>query len=219
MKNKFKTCLTAIISTGFGLLILFFITKYHAPFTSSSIEKIVKSGDIIFQISQSNQSKAIQLATRSPYSHVGIIYKDKQQYLVYEAVQPVKLTPLADWVHRGERAHFVIKRLKNDDQVLTSKTLQKMKQVGERYMGKDYDFYFEWSDDKVYCSELIWKIYKEATGIELGKLEKLGDFNLSDDVVKLKLQERYGQQLPFNELIISPAAIFNLENLVLILSN
>ncbi|HRG10273.1 MAG TPA: peptidoglycan peptidase, partial [Cyclobacteriaceae bacterium] len=34
----------------------------------------LKSGDIIFQTSQSSQSKAIQLATRSEYSHMGIIY-------------------------------------------------------------------------------------------------------------------------------------------------
>lgn len=32
-----------------------------------------KNGDIIFQTSKSNQSKAIQLATDSKYSHMGII--------------------------------------------------------------------------------------------------------------------------------------------------
>ena len=32
---------------------------------------------------------------------------------------------------------------------------------------KDYDLYFEWSDDKIYCSELVWKIYKNGADIEL----------------------------------------------------
>ena len=36
---------------------------------------IIKEGDIIFQTSTSSQSKAIQLATHSKYSHVGIIFK------------------------------------------------------------------------------------------------------------------------------------------------
>ena len=34
-----------------------------------------KAGDIIFQISKSSQSEAIQLATNSKYSHIGIIYE------------------------------------------------------------------------------------------------------------------------------------------------
>jgi len=31
-------------------------------------------GDIIFQVSKSAQSRAIQLATKSKYSHVGIVF-------------------------------------------------------------------------------------------------------------------------------------------------
>jgi hypothetical protein len=54
----------------------------------------IKNGDIIFQTSLSQQSKAIQLATNSKYSHCGIIYKDNGQFYVYEAVQPVKITCL-----------------------------------------------------------------------------------------------------------------------------
>ena len=34
----------------------------------------IQNGDLIFQTSTSSQSKAIQLATNSKYSHVGIIY-------------------------------------------------------------------------------------------------------------------------------------------------
>src|SRR5690554_1249527 len=135
-----------------------------------------QNGDIIFQTSKSGQSKAIQIATGSKYSHMGIIYKQGNDYFVYEAVQPVKLTPLNDWINRGENGHYVVKRIKNSENLLTPETLTKMKQIGEKYAGKDYDLYFEWSDSRIYCSELVWKIYQEATGREIGKLEKLGDF-------------------------------------------
>ncbi len=40
---------------------------------------IIKEGDIIFQTSLSSQSKAIQLATNSKYSHIEIIFKDKSK--------------------------------------------------------------------------------------------------------------------------------------------
>jgi hypothetical protein len=46
----------------------------------------IKDGDIIFQTSLSNQSKAIQLATKSKYSHCGIIFKNENGFYVLEAV-------------------------------------------------------------------------------------------------------------------------------------
>lgn len=176
----------------------------------------IQNGDIIFQTSQSSQSKAIQLATDSKYSHMGIIYENDGQFLVYEAVQPVKLTPLTEWMNRGENGHYVIKRLENADQVLTNSTLTKMKQIGEQFKGKPYDIYFEWSDDKIYCSELVWKVYKQATDIEIGQLEQLSDFDLSNDIVKAKMKERYGENIPLNEKVISPAAMFNSDKLITI---
>lgn len=171
----------------------------------------IKNGDLIFQTSLSGQSKAIELATKSKYSHCGIIYSDNGQHYVFEAVQPIKLTPLDKWIARGRDGHYVIKRLKNANQILTTETIQKMKQEGEKFKGKNYDLTFEWSDDKIYCSELIWKIYKRATGLEIGKLEKLSDFDLTDEVVKQKMKERYGHKIPLNEVVISPKAVFNSE--------
>jgi uncharacterized protein YycO len=179
----------------------------------------LKNGDLIFQTSLSTQSKSIQLATHSKYSHCGLIYKTGNNYFVFEAVQPVMQTPLGKWIAKGEGGHFVIKRLKNADQVLTTETLNKMKQLGNSFIGKNYDIYFDWSDEKIYCSELIWKIYKRATGLEIGKLEKLSDFDLTNNVVKQKMKERYGSNLPLNETVISPASIFNSELLKTISTN
>jgi uncharacterized protein YycO len=179
----------------------------------------IKNGDIIFQTSLSGQSKAIQLATKSKYSHCGLIYKVGNEFYVFEAVQPVKLTPLDKWIARGKDAKYVIKRLKNADQVLTPSTLIKMKKVGDQFNQKNYDLTFEWSDDKIYCSELIWKIYQRATGIEIGKLEKLGDFDLTNKLVKQKMKERYGDKIPMDEIVISPAAIFDSELLTTVKSN
>lgn len=84
-----------------------------------------------------------------------------------------------------------------------------MQVAGRQFIGKDYDLAFEWSDDRIYCSELIWKIYKSATGLELGRLQKLSDFDLSSTAVKEKLRERYGENIPADEPVISPAAIFD----------
>ncbi|RWW98798.1 YiiX family permuted papain-like enzyme [Flavobacterium cerinum] len=179
-------------------------TENHAVYNNK-----LKDGDLIFQTSRSAQSQAIQLATKSKYSHCGIIYKEGDEYFVFEAIQPVQTTPLDQWITRGKDSHYVVKRLKNADKVLTSGNLKKMKSAGKKMLGKNYDLYFEWSNDRIYCSELIWKIYKEGTGIEIGNLEQLKDFDLSNPAVKTKLKERYGANIPKNEKVISPSIMFN----------
>jgi len=179
----------------------------------------IREGDLIFQTSLSGQSKAIQLATHSQYSHCGIIHLKGNDYFVYEAVEPVRWTALNKWISRGQDEHYVIKRLKNADQVLTPSTIEKMVRIEETYRGKHYDLYFEWTNDKLYCSELIWKVYKEATGLEVGKLEKLKDFDLTSQAVKEKMKERYGDNVPLGDTVISPVSILNSELLVQVASN
>ena len=94
-----------------------------------------------------------------------------------------------------------------------------MKEVGKLYEGKPYDLYFEWNDERIYCSELVWKIYKNAIGLEIGKLELLKDFNLSSPEVKKKLRERYGENIPENETVISPVSMYNSELLKTVFEN
>lgn len=211
------------MKSSFAVLLIGFSVLLGCSDGSVSEEEIAnfgsefQNGDIIFQTSTSSQSKAIQLATNSKYSHMGIIYENDGDFYVYEAVQPVKLTPLKAWINRGENGHFVVKRLKNAEEVLTPTALTEMKQAGEQYNGKPYDIYFEWTDEKIYCSELVWKIYKEATGIEIGELEALADFDLSNELVKTKMNERYGEIIPMDEKVISPAAMYSCNKLITVI--
>ncbi|MGO4291241.1 YiiX family permuted papain-like enzyme [Chitinophaga sp. RAB17] len=169
----------------------------------------VREGDIIFQVSQSGLSTAIQLATHSKYSHCGIIFKrDDDQWYVYEALQPVRYTPLREWIARGKKGHYVVKRLKDAATAITPAVIRKMKAAGKSFNGKDYDFYFGWSDERIYCSELVWKIYKSATGLEIGTLQTLKEFDLSSTAVKQQMKAIYGDHIPLDEKIISPVSMF-----------
>lgn len=205
--------LILLVSTGFYVKNKFIPDLHQSTFSKSknkpNNDNVFQDGDIIFQISQSAQCKAIRIATKSKYSHCGIIYKHDGKYYVYEAVQPVTITPLNNWIKRGEKNHYVVKRLKNADEVLTPHVIQKMKQIGEGFYNKNYDLTFEWDDSRMYCSELVWKMYKRAANIQVGKLGKLGDFDLSHPIVQAKVKERYGNNIPMDETVISPQAIFD----------
>ncbi len=189
------------------LLFLILVTVFSVFTTFSQNE--LKDGDIIFQTSHSGQSLAIQLATKSPYSHCGIIFFKNGKAQVLEAVQPVKVTPLSKWIKRGDGSHYVIKRLITHKEDLNPAVIKRMHSIGSELVGKNYDLYFGWNDDKIYCSELVWKIYKRGVGIEVGQLKKLKDFDLSSPVVKNILKKRYGNKIPYNETVISPEGIFN----------
>ncbi|SIO46377.1 YiiX family permuted papain-like enzyme [Chitinophaga niabensis] len=168
--------------------------------------KELAEGDIIFQSNISPQCKAIELATHSKYSHCGILFKKGQDWYVWEAVQPVMQTRLEEWTLRGNK-HFVVKRLIADS-LITTAVIKKMQDAGSKYMGKNYDSYFEWSDDRIYCSELVWKIYKETMDIEVGKRNPLRSYDLSHPLVKATLKERYGKNIPLEEMMVSPGDIF-----------
>lgn len=169
---------------------------------------VPRDGDIVFQVSLSSQSRAIQAATHSKYSHMGIVFLDGGKAYVHEAVGPVKETPLETWISRGAKRHFVAKRLRNADALLTKEAVERMKEVGNGFRGLPYDLTFEWSDARMYCSELVWKIYKHALGLEIGRLQKIRDFDLAHPSVRAKMEERYGRDVPLDETVISPAAMF-----------
>jgi hypothetical protein len=165
-----------------------------------------RDGDLVFHTSRSSQSLAIQRATHSPYSHVGLILHREGKPYVFEAIATVRYTPLRQWIERGEKSAYVVRRLKTP---LTEAQARKLRESAARYAGKPYDLYFEWSDDRIYCSELVWKMYRDAADIELGTRQKLREFDLADPVVKAKMRERYGKNVPLNEPVISPGAQFD----------
>jgi len=102
----------------------------------------------------------------------------------------------------------VVKRLKDAGKVLDDSGLAKLHGATSQFAGRPYDLTFEWSDDRIYCSELVWKLYDRALNIHVGELQRLKDFNLSDPVVKAKMRQRYGKRVPLNEPVISPVAMF-----------
>lgn len=172
----------------------------------------VRDGDIVFQTSHSTQSAAIQKATHSPYSHMGLVlYRDGKPY-VLEAIGPVKYTPLPEWIARGVGGKYVVKRLR-DQRAITPEAVERLRTVARSFEGRPYDLAFGWSDDRIYCSELVWKVYDRALGIGVGELQPLRTLDLSDPIVRAKLNERYGEKLPLDEPVITPAAMFNAKTL------
>lgn len=163
---------------------------------------LAKAGDIIFQESKSAQSQAIKLATQSSYTHCGIIFEKDGQLQVLEASSTVRWVSIREWVEGGVDGHFVLMRPKK---AIDEASLAAMLAAIPRYLDKNYDLLFQWSDDTIYCSELVWKIYQKAD-IELCPLKTFGDFKLDSEIVKTIVKKRYNADLPpLDEPVVAPS--------------
>jgi uncharacterized protein YycO len=176
-----------------------------APLLAQQHDYALENGDIVFQSGHRGQANAIKAATRSPWTHVGVVFNLHNQWWVFEAVQPVKYTKLEDWIKRHPSS-FHARRLK-DTSSITPKALKLAQAWAKAQLNKSYDLQFLWDDEKLYCSELVWKIYKHAAGIELCKPRRMDSYNLTDPKVAALIERRYGSldKLPKDAPVVAPS--------------
>jgi len=134
-----------------------------------------EEGDIIFQALPDavDLVRTIEGVTESCYSHCGVVIRDNDEWLVNEALGTVHSTPIMDWIKRGRSSHFSVFRLKAEYRENIPNFLQAL----NKYQGRPYDMKYELDDRKIYCSELVYKAYLDATSEELGELVELGSLN------------------------------------------
>ncbi|MDR2422376.1 MAG: peptidoglycan peptidase [Deltaproteobacteria bacterium] len=164
-------------------------------------------GDILLQSISTTQSLALAMATGSDYTHCGIVFKRNGQVFVYEAQGVMVFTPIIDFIGKSSQPILLL-RLK-DPSVLTPEVVKKMKDVARSFELKQYDYRFRWSDEFIYCSELVYKIYQRGAGIDLVPLKRFRDYNLDHPAVKALIERRYGDSPPLDELAVSPADLIN----------
>ncbi len=122
----------------------------------------LRDGDIIFQESFSSQAAAIREVQGDSTTHVGIVFRRGVSWSVLEAVSRVRYAPLESWIGRG--GQWRVMRVRGEFDAA------RLRRVAESYLGRPYDLRFEWTEQRIYCSELVYKAYA-AVGIRLGEPE------------------------------------------------
>ncbi len=143
-------------------LILLSISSLAFHTTASKKNITLKTGDILFIESSSGQGKAIQLATHSKYTHVGIVVVENGKTTVYHAVEPVMKSSLEEFLNYSSNGQYQVKRLKSG---ITKSQEEKLIKEAKSMLGRHYDIYFSWGNDELYCTEYIWKLYYTCLGI------------------------------------------------------
>jgi uncharacterized protein YycO len=182
---------------------------------TNSRDYSLQNGDIIFHTSLSSQSQFIQEATNSKLSHVGVIYIKEGKPYVFEAVEPVKITPLDEWINRGKDNKYKVYRTTTP---LSETDLNKMYDYCVTQQSKHYDMKFQWNDDKIYCSELVWGAYN-SVGIQLSIPKTFSDFAIDSPEIKKEIIRRYGDKFVQSEPVVSPQCLVESKYLYEIFSN
>ena len=166
-------------------------------------EYALREGDILFHGSGGQQADAIRGATSSPYTHCGVVIEENGRLLVLEAVQPVSITTVEEFEKRSKPGTFHAKRLKSAPDAAA---IEKAKTWGKKQLGLNYDSRFQWGGDKLYCSELVWKVYNQA-GVKLCEPKHFQDYKLDHPAVKPLIEQRYGStdKLPKDEPVVAPS--------------
>jgi uncharacterized protein YycO len=130
----------------------------------------LKNGDLIFRKGRSIQSRIVLMADKNPeYSHIGIIYYYKDKPFVIHSVPKedgdvdefIKMESVDDFLDEEKAAKFAVYRLINYPDY-TTETASKF--AYNCYLKKfSFDNKYDLkSDTELYCTELIWKAYKQA---------------------------------------------------------
>jgi uncharacterized protein YycO len=196
---------------GYRLIIAFLFAIGTALFVAAAIPKKkraasepkveLRTGDLVFQSSHSRQAQWIEKATESPYSHVGIIEVKNGAPVVIEAVEPVKRTEWKTWWQRGRERRVTVLRLAD----LSEADAQAVASAAESFLGRPYDAQFDWDDEKIYCADLVVKAFDQGAHVTLGQFQRLGALHLAG--MEAALHERFGETLPLERALVTPASV------------
>lgn len=160
------------------------------------------AGDFLFQsLPHGPLIDAIEGSSGSPFSHCGIVKRSGEKWCVIEAIGPVKETPLSEWIAQGRDDAFVACRLRPP----LAEKIPAIIAAAEKYEGRPYDIHYELDDAKIYCSELLWKATRDATGVKLGKIQKLGELKWQPYEEVIRYIEKGA--LPLEREMITPRSV------------
>ena len=122
---------------------------------------------------------------------------------------------MSEWIKRGDNHNY---KLYRSIKPLTQSEISYLYDYCFTQKGKHYDTKFQWDDDKIYCSELVWDAY-ESIGIELSTPKTFSEFNISSKEIKKEIIRRYGDKFVQTEAVVSPKCLTESKYLYEVFSN
>lgn len=147
------------------------MNQSHLDQLENTVTANLQEGDILFISINAFLYKQVARGTGSWSSHVGFAIRENNQWYVLESKVPtVSKTPLRKYLARTCNGEVMIRRLPTP---LTSEQVALLKQAAGKRLGKLYHLGFKYDSPRQFCSKFVYQVYKEALGVELGKVQTL----------------------------------------------
>lgn len=174
----------------------------------------IREGDVVFQSLSGPVCEMIEGATGSPYSHCGIMVRGAGGGLaVLEALGWVRERPLDEWIAGGRGMRIAVYRFSDQQRGEIPAVIKACRM----YSGRPYDIRYRMDDARIYCSELIYKGVRDATGREMAPLVRLCDLDWQPH--RRIIEEIEGGEPPLEREMITPHDLAASKDLELVFSN
>ncbi len=160
-----------------------------------------RTGDILVIDVGGEVAEVVRGMTHSPYTHCGIVVRDDGRLKVVEAVDPVREIPLEDFLGQAREGRFVHLRVDG----LSDDRATAVVEEARGFLGRRYDDRFEWDDDRIYCSELVYKAFQRGAGVALGTRHRIRDLDWKP--YEEFIRSRADGDLPLERELITPAEL------------
>lgn len=177
-----------------------------------------RQGDLIFTAVDTYSYRKIAADTLTWTSHVGIIFYEDNEWVVYESRIPRStITPLCDFIDRFENEMIEIKRYQKP---LEKKTLKTLKVAAVDRLGYFYHTGFDYdNENRMFCSKYVYDIFQDA-GIQVGSIETLEELLDRNPDADLVFWTRwYLGSIPWERRTVTPASQINDPKFMTVFSN
>lgn len=176
--------------------------------------KFVQEGDVIFLELDSQVFQRVARASGGWASHVGVAVWDatlNEMVVAHSTIPRVAKWNLCDFLHHAKDDHFSVKRQS-----------VRLQDVGSDHVivnvdpawGTFYHTGFKFYSWREFCSKYVWKVYRRTFGIDVGKLETIGDLMKNLEGSPFEKSDRefwnywYFGRIPLNRVTITPYSQF-----------
>lgn len=122
----------------------------------------LKTGDILLLDMDCYSCDLIEKQTNGPFSHSGIVLKLGNQVYVAQALGTVHHLPLQRFLNYSHKPIQVIR----PKYINYTKRRRLIQSYQANFFNMPFDHDYTWDDEKLYCSEFIYKLLKSVYAIE-----------------------------------------------------
>ena len=182
--------------------ILLFICLLFLGTLPKALSIELKEGDILLQPLSCWSCNLIMQQESSDFAHMGMVIKEDGELKVFEALGEVRVISLDDFIKRTAKGKRILVRRLNPEYDFSPN--EEFYKVARKFKNLSYDHGFRWDNfdkkgEKIYCSELVFKIFSP-----LGFLPLTGTKIMDFDINPILWDRYFKGDTPRGEYGISP---------------